>query len=190
MKKIAVTNRHLCMTDKQQFYKDTDLLLKKLETLVKEDYSYFILREKDLDEDAYFDLAQKALDICGDKLILHTYYAVAIQLSCPNIHLPYDLFCSLDSQILSQFQRIGVSIHSPEEARIVEQRGATYVTAGHVFDTDCKKGLPGRGLDWLTSVTSSVSIAVYAIGGITEQNKDLCMEHGACGICVMSAAMH
>ena len=50
------------------------------------------------------------------------------------------------------FEEIGVSCHSLEDALEAQQLGATYLTAGHIFETDCKKGLPGRGLDFLTSV--------------------------------------
>ena len=47
-----------------------------------------------------------------------------------------------------------------------ERLGATYVTAGHIFTTDCKKGLPPRGLDFLKNVCDAVTIPVYGIGGI------------------------
>ena len=40
------------------------------------------------------------------------------------------------------------------------------MTAGHIFATDCKKGLPPRGLDFLKNVCDAVGIPVYAIGGI------------------------
>ena len=40
------------------------------------------------------------------------------------------------------------------------------MTAGHIFATDCKKGLPPRGLDFLKNVCDAVLIPVYAIGGI------------------------
>ena len=39
-----------------------------------------------------------------------------------------------------------------------ERLGATYVTAGHIFTTDCKKGLPPRGLDFLKNVCDAVTI--------------------------------
>ena len=35
--------------------------------------------------------------------------------------------------------------------------GATYLTAGHVFETTCKAGLPGRGLDFFRRVCAAVS---------------------------------
>lgn len=37
-------------------------------------------------------------------------------------------------------KRIGTSIHSVEDAVFAESHGADYITAGHIFTTDCKKG--------------------------------------------------
>ena len=84
---------------------------------------------------------------------------------------------------------IGVSCHSVEDAVAAEERGCTYITAGHVFDTDCKKGLPGRGLEFLQKVCKSVSIPVYAIGGIGSENINAVRAAGAAGACVMSGTM-
>lgn len=67
--------------------------------------------------------------------------------------------------------------------------GATYITAGHIFATDCKKGVPPRGLDFLSSVCSFVNIPVYAIGGISPVNAQKAIDAGAEGVCIMSGLM-
>ena len=46
---------------------------------------------------------------------------------------------------LKHFNIIGASTHSLEDAKIAEKLGATYITASHIFATDCKKGLEPRG---------------------------------------------
>lgn len=40
---------------------------------------------------------------------------------------------------------LGTSVHSLEEAREAQTLGADYLTAGHIYATDCKRGLPPRG---------------------------------------------
>ena len=42
------------------------------------------------------------------------------------------------------------------------------------------------GLDKLNEVCRSVSVPVYAIGGIIPQNTLQCLEHGAYGVAAMS----
>ena len=86
-------------------------------------------------------------------------------------------------------QRIGTSIHSVEDAIFAESHGADYITAGHIFTTDCKKGLPGRGIEWLKTVCDAVSIPVYAIGGISDANAGELSDYGIAGYCMMSASM-
>ena len=67
--------------------------------------------------------------------------------------------------------------------------GCTYITAGHVFETDCKKGLPGRGLEFLRNVCVAVDIPVYGIGGIDSDNIALVRNAGVSGVCLMSSLM-
>ena len=77
-------------------------------------------------------------------------------------------------------------VHSLAEAREAEALGADYLFAGNIFETDCKKGLPGRGLSFLQEVCKQVSIPVYGIGGITPDRMEQLLLAGASGGCMMS----
>ena len=76
-----------------------------------------------------------------------------------------------------------------DEAVLAEKMGATYVTAGHIFATDCKKGLEPRGIEFLKNAVSSVDIDVYGIGGISPENIGKIQNTGAKGACIMSGFM-
>ena len=76
-----------------------------------------------------------------------------------------------------------------EEAEEAASLDALYVIAGHIYDTDCKKGLPGRGLKFLEDVTRQSAIPVYALGGIDASKLTEVRRAGADGACVMSGAM-
>jgi len=69
------------------------------------------------------------------------------------------------------------------------QCGATYVFAGNIYKTDCKIGLPGRGLDFLAQVCSVSTIPVYAIGGVTPEKMPELLMAGASGGCMMFGFM-
>ena len=75
------------------------------------------------------------------------------------------------------------------EALEAQALGATYLTAGHIFLTTCKPGLPGRGLDFLREVTQAVSLPGYAIGGITADRVPELQAAGAAGACLRSSLM-
>lgn len=181
-KVLAVTCRSLFAGD----------FLEQVARLADSPIQGIILREKDLPEEAYEGLAGEVLALCRSKgmpCILHTYVGAAVRLGCREIHLPLPLLRKLSKEMHSCFDTIGVSVHSSEEAVEAAHLGATYLTAGHIFDTDCKAGLPGRGLDFLGEVCRKVSIPVYAIGGITPRNLPEVVEAGAQGGCMMSALM-
>ncbi|MCC8169840.1 MAG: thiamine phosphate synthase [Oscillospiraceae bacterium] len=144
-----------------------------------------ILREKDLSEAEYEQIARRIMEFCPD-VILHTFLNTAERLGCKRIHLPMHIFRAAD---LSEFETVGASIHSVEEAVEAQKLGASYITAGHIFATNCKKGVEPRGLDFLKSVCGAVEIPVLAIGGIAPENARSVMDAGASGMCVMSGFM-
>lgn len=160
--------------------------------MVKAGIDSLILREKDLTEAEYKKLAKEVKPLCekyGVPLILHTYTEAAKRVEVKRIHLPYRRFLSMTEEEKREFDEIGVSIHDVEKAVHAERAGASYLTAGHIFATDCKPGLEPRGLDFLQKVCRAVEIPVYAIGGITPENTLLCSRAGAAGVCMMSSLM-
>ena len=179
---ICVTNRSLCGGD----------FLAQTEKVAAARPKAMILREKDLSPEEYTELAGRVLEICsryGTKCILHNFTESALELGAEAIHLPLYKLLELPDSIRQRFSIIGASCHSVSDAVTAQNAGAAYITAGHVFATDCKKGLPPRGLDFLREVCSSVSIPVYAIGGITPDKMDIVRAAGAAGGCIMSGLM-
>ena len=147
---IAVTNRKLCERP----------FLEQVERICQMHPKALILREKDLSESAYEAMAGQVLKICGRydiPCMLHSFVEVARRLHHPYIHLPLFLLEEYCGK-LNDFRIVGSSIHSPEEAVRAQKAGATYVTAGHVYVTDCKKGLPPRGLEFLKEVCTKVTM--------------------------------
>lgn len=175
-KKIAITNRKLCSN-----------LLEKITKLDASDYDHIILREKDLPFEAYLSLADMATEL-SNKVILHNHVKVCEMLKCYKIHLPFNIFKN-EINRLNDYEIIGVSIHSLKEAQEAEILGASYITASPVFTTKCKENVNPKGLQWLKDICKGVSIPVYALGGVNEENSQSCIEAGAEGVCMMSEAM-
>lgn len=212
---IAITNRHLCSRP----------FMEQLERVCKLHPHAIVLREKDMPEAEYLSLARDVIALCKKyavQCMLHSFINVAMELEHPYIHLPLPILEAYVQKNVSGnistgmskstdnyqqfFKVIGTSVHSVDDAIKAEQLGATYMTAGHIFATDCKKGLPPRGLDFLENVCDAVEIPVYAIGGINIASNDNStaydamphisvprladvMECGATGGCIMSGMM-
>lgn len=151
-----------------------------------------ILREKDLSESEYYQMLCKVKTLCngtGVLLISHNYVDAALSAGVESIHLPMPVLRRTPQDKLRRFSVVGASAHSVLEAKEAADLGATYITASHIFPTDCKKDLPPRGLDFLTEVCGAVTIPVYALGGINFVNAPSCIVAGAAGVCMMSEFM-
>lgn len=177
---ICVTNRTICQGD----------YLDRIKQLAQGKPYAIMLREKDLSLNDYEELAGKVKELCdlySTPLIINQHITTAAKLKLTKIHL------SMSDLRLYQRQarefRFGASVHSVPEAKEAQGLGASYVIAGHIFSTDCKKGVPPKGLSFLKEVCASVTIPVFAIGGITKDNVKDITKTGAKGICVMSESM-
>lgn len=178
---ICVTHRLLCPDD----------FLERLDRIAAQHPYAIVLREKDLSESEYEALARDCLRICQKHAVplnLNSQIAVARRIGCDGIHLPFHLLLQHKNE-LEYFSRVGVSLHSPEEAAQLAATPATYVQAGHVFPTDCKAGVPPRGLSFLRAVCQATDLPVFGIGGITAERYPAVLQTGAAGACIMSGLM-
>ena len=194
-----ITNRKLCENEnlEKQIEKIFSAYKRKI---ILEDFEIIALtlREKDLDKNEYLKLVGKIYPICQKykiDLILHQNYDLNLdeKYNIGGIHLSYEIFKSLNKNIreelIKKYKKIGVSIHSIDEAKEVEMLGATYIVAGHIFVTECKKDLKPRGLNFIKNLSSILTIPIFAIGGINEENSNLVLNSGAFGVCMMSSLM-
>ena len=194
-----ISNRKLCENEnlEKQIKKIFSAYEKKI-ILKNFDIVALTLREKDLDKNEYLKLIEKIYPICQKykiNLILHQNYDLNLddKYNIEGIHLSYSIFKSLNqnikAELIKKYKRIGVSIHSLDEAKEVESLGASYVVAGHIFETDCKKSLEPRGLKFIEDLSSTLTIPIFAIGGIDEKNSLSVIDSGAFSVCMMSSLM-
>lgn len=183
---IVITNRHLVQGD----------FLKQLEKVTKLHLHALILREKDLADDAYESLAKKVFDLCKREDItffLHTKIEIARKIGCQNIHLSIPVLKGLSDTekkaLTEDFCEISISCHSMEDVEIAMAGGATQIILGTIFETECKKGVLGKGVEFVREICQKCPLPVYAIGGMNLQRLPLVIDAGAAGCCMMSGFM-
>ena len=186
MKTVCITNRLLCEND----------FFEQIENICKQNLYALILREKDLDDKTYEEFAVKCNDICTKNNVLffiNTKIHIAQKLKIKNIQVSFENFVN-NKESLNSFDTVAVSVHSLSEAltvqKFVEETSQNiFLIAGHIFETDCKKGLEPRGIEFLKEICANVEIPVFAIGGINQntikQLKGINIE----GVCLMSELM-
>ena len=194
-----ISNRKLC--ENENFEKQIEKIFSAYQRkIILENFEIvsLTLREKDLNKNEYLKLVEKIYPICQKyriDLILHQNYDLRLdnKYNIKGLHLSYNTFKSLNKNIreelIRKYKKIGVSIHSVDEAKEVENLGANYVVAGHIFKTDCKKDLEPRGLKFIQELSLVLTIPIFAIGGINEENSSLVLNSGVFGVCMMSSLM-
>ena len=178
---IVVTNRVICKGD----------FFERLEEIVCVKPDAVILREKSLSTTEYQLLAEKCKKICdkyGVDLIANTFISPAREAGIKKIQLPMAEFLRRQDE-LKDFEEIGVSVHSLDEAILAEKLGATFLIAGHIYMTPSKPDMPSRGIEFIENICERVSIPVMAIGGITPTRVPEVEKAGAKGVCVMTPLM-
>lgn len=176
---MVITNRHLI--------RDGDLL-HKVEAACKGGASHIMLREKDLDEISLLDLALKTKQITdqyGVKLIINNNIPVANKVKAYGVQLSISNLKHMDTCETA----VGISVHSYDEAIQSIRCGADYLIASHMYVTDCKPGLPPKGIGLIREIRLSSSIDIIGLGGITIDNCHGPIAAGAQGVAVMSGPM-
>lgn len=86
-------------------------------------------------------------------------------------------------------RKLGVSVHTLEQAIQAVQEGADYVGIGPVFATSSKADArPPSGVSVIEDVRALYpDLPIIGIGGITEENAHVVWESGATGVAVISA---
>src|SRR5262249_35087368 len=152
------------------------------------------LREKDLSARALEELARKAADavLRGSpaRLLINSRIDVALACGAHGVNLPArDLSASEARAVWDRAGLapavIGVSTHSAEEVAQAEAHGADFALFGPVFEKD-RESNP-RGLDQLRQACrrpfgALATVPVLALGGVTLENAQRCLDAGAAGI--------
>ena len=106
---LCVTNRRLCSGD----------FLTQLEKIAEARPAGMILREKDLSEAEYKELARQVLLICREHqvpCILHSFVGAAMEPGGDAIHLPLPILRTMTDDQKASFRTIPASCHSVGEA--------------------------------------------------------------------------
>ena len=148
------------------------------------------LREKHLDRDAFLAEARQICALCrryGVPFIVNDDLDVALACGADGVHVGQDDMPAAEVRRRAGRRLIvGVSAHTPEEARLAEAAGADYLGAGAVFGSATKSDASLLTPAGLQAVCAAVHIPVVAIGGVNARNILQLQGSGAAGAAVVS----
>jgi thiamine-phosphate pyrophosphorylase len=176
-------------------------LLDKIAEATANGVDYIQLREKDLSSRDLESLSREAMRIIHNlktqnpklttALLINSRTDIALAISADGVHLPAEDIspqevreiwkCGAGTparELSPQNPLIAVSCHKPEEVEKAALNQATFVVLAPIFE---KSGTNPQGLEALHEACRT-KIPVLALGGITLQNANSCLQAGAAGI--------
>jgi thiamine-phosphate pyrophosphorylase len=183
-------------------------LLDKIAEAARLGVDYIQLREKDLPTRELEILAREAAQVVREAsklapdpwpltpaLLINSRTDVALASGANGVHLrsdditPHEVRavwkkCGAGAparELSPRAPLIGVSCHSPGEVKQAEAKGATFAVFAPVFE---KKNLPKAGPAGLAQLREAckAKISVLALGGVSLENAQSCLQAGASGI--------
>lgn len=178
----AVTDRH---------WLNGATLISQVEAALKGGATFIQLREKNLDDKAFYQEALEIQKLCKEykvPFVINDNVELAKKIGADGVHVGQSDMEALDvRKVLGDDKIIGVSAQTVEQAELAEKHGADYLGVGAVFPTGSKNDATEVSFETLQEICEHVHIPVIAIGGITRDNVVELRQSGICGIAVISA---
>jgi thiamine-phosphate pyrophosphorylase len=129
-------------------------------------------------------------------LVINDYDNIARELDADFCHLGQEDFFDagyksvIELWGMERVLRIGLSTHSPKQAKRALAAGPDYIAIGPVFATGTKPTAKPVTLDYVRWAAENVTIPWFAIGGINLGNLGDVLAAGAKRVCVVSAILN
>lgn len=120
--------------------------------------------------------------------IVNDHVDLALAVGADGVHIGQDdLPIEKVKELVSKNLIIGLSTHTPEQARDAVQKGADYIGVGPIFPTNTKKDINDiAGFEYLDYVVKYIELPLVAIGGIKEENVSSVWKKGVDCVCLIT----
>ncbi|BCN93842.1 hypothetical protein THMIRHAM_16270 [Thiomicrorhabdus immobilis] len=148
------------------------------------------LRAKGLSPTEFSEIAKPAIELChqaGAKILLNG----SIQLlqdfpEADGIQLASNVIYEYSGRPISHDKLLGVSTHTDKDIQQALKIGADFILLSPVKETSSHPGVPGIGWDVFSEKVKSISLPVYALGGMQPEDVQIAKQKGGQGVAAIS----
>ena len=163
--------------------------MRRLETALHNGLRLVQLREKNYSREALRELALKMLPLVrqhGALLLVNADVALAQEIGADGVQLTGAQLADLRHR--PEVDWCAASCHNAGELRRAEELGCDFALLSPVLPTQSHPGAPHLGWEGFAAIAAGSSIPVYALGGLTQNDKQTAWQHGAHGIALLRQA--
>ena len=126
-------------------------------------------------------LLRRLTERAGACFIVNDHIDIAMLVGADGVHIGQeDLPVPEVRRLVGPDMLIGLSTHTPDQARAAVASGADYIGVGPIYPTQTKKDVCAAvTLDYLDWVVANITLPFVAIGGIKRHNIADVIAHGA-----------
>lgn len=164
---------------------DWPAFLSHLEALIDSGIRLIQLRSKSLSDDAYRQLARKAIALGRDKgatILLNAPPACVRELDADGLHLRSSRLRQLKERPMERDRWLAASCHNLDELLHAMTIGADFAVLSPVKPTTSHPEAQPIGWDAFHFMAEQSAIPLYALGGMSEADIETVWEHGGQGI--------
>ena len=191
MNNLLLDTNGVCLVTDESYLTDMNFY-NKIDMAVEAGLDIVQVRSKSASTIQLYELAHKIRILFPSiKLIINNNIEVALAVNAEAIQLsessmsPEAVRFKIENRLY-----IGKSVHSLDAAINAEKSGVDYLIVGTIFPSYSHPGFTASGVDLIKNITSSISIPVFGIGGITHKNSDSVINNGAFGVAVIGEILH
>ena len=151
------------------------------------------LRASKLTGRGLYDLACKLVEAqraTGAWVVVNDRADVALTSGARGVQLTSRSISPIDARHAASSLALGASVHSLDDAAVAAHAGATWLVAGHVFETESHPGDEGRGVAFIERLVTDHRLPVIAIGGVRPEHVHGLRKVGAYGVAVIRGVWH
>ena len=164
--------------------------LEKLSSALRSGIELCQLRAKELDNHEFSDFAQAAISLCHKKkakILLNGKTDLLAEFpEADGIQLASNLIYDYKTRPIAKNKLLGVSTHTDDDIKQALKIDADFILLSPVKETSSHPGVPGIGWDTFAQKVQSITIPVYALGGMKLEDIEEAKSQGGQGVAAIS----